>query len=183
MSGVLGLDLSLTSTGWARTLDGGEVELGRLRPPAAMRDGMRLAWIRRALTTVIVTPGDPPVCPYTLIVIEALPSGSHTKFDMSGIAMVHAVTRLILWDAGVDATWMPQAKVKVFATGKGNASKDEVLLAASRRLGYEGSSNDEADALWMMHMGLCHVGEPCESLALPLAHTRALDGVEWVMAR
>lgn len=47
----------------------------------------------------------------------------------------------------------PMQRAK-YATGKGNAGKDEVLAAAIRKFGYQGSSNDEADALVIAYLGL-----------------------------
>lgn len=41
------------------------------------------------------------------------------------------------------------SEVKKFATGKGNASKDQMILAAKEKLGYTGDNHNEADALWI----------------------------------
>jgi hypothetical protein len=78
---------------------------------------------------------------------------------------------------GVAFADVPPASLKKFACGKGNAKKEEMLAAAIRRLGYEGSSFDEVDALWLRAMG-------CEALATPLvkmpaAHLDALKAVDW----
>lgn len=177
MTAALALDLSLTSTGYASWFDGA-LDIGRLRPPKS-HPNQRLAWIRHEIESLLFACRQEPT--YDLIVIEGLPSSAHTRFDTHGIAMVHAVTRLALYDCHTDATWIDQAKLKVFATGKGNAKKEQVLLEASRRLGYAGDSNDEADALWLLHMALHRLGV-CP-VTLPQTHTRAMEGIEWVMAR
>lgn len=179
MTAVLGLDLSLTSTGYASWIDGA-LDVGRLRPKAKMHPNMRLAWIRNAIDNVIA-PHNVSAMPYDLIVIEDLPPSGHFGFNQNGLAMVQCVTRLCLYDARLDATWVNIQSLKVFATGKGNAKKEQVLLEASRRLGYAGDSNDEADALWLMHMGLTKLGA-CP-VALPATHTRAMEGIQWVLAR
>lgn len=44
MTVVLGLDLSLTSSGWARLVDG-RVVTGTLRPPVGLRGAARLSWV------------------------------------------------------------------------------------------------------------------------------------------
>lgn len=79
----------------------------------------------------------------------------------------------------------PQARVVLvkpnlrtkYATGKGNASKDNVLVEAVRRLGYDGASKDEADALWLQQMGLAATGR--EHVTLPETHTAALRSITW----
>lgn len=74
---------------------------------------------------------------------------------------------------------MNVAKVKVYATGKGNKhEKDEVMLAIVRR--YPDApiqNNDEADAVALAMMGARLLGRPYEK-SLPKAHLRALEGVE-----
>lgn len=171
MTAVLAFDLSMTSTGWAQWVGGGS-DCGRLCPPVAFQHetGMRLAWIRARIEKLLTLPWDH-------VLIEKLPSSAGQKVDTSSIAMVHSIMHLALYDTHHKATWVQQAKIKMFATGKGNASKAEVLTAAVRRLGYQGSSTDEADSLWLLHMGLAHLGEcPVE---LPQSHTLALEGIDW----
>ena len=183
---VLGLDLSLNATGWARTL-AGDIEVGVLRPPnAASDERRRLAWIRLALTRQIA-PGAVLPVPWDLIVIEDLPQGGSGRFagSMQGLGGVHAIVKLILCDADTDATFVNQSTLKMFATGKGTSKKEVVFAEARQRLGYEGTSMDEADALWLMHLGLAHLRIRAGldlTVKLPVLHTRALNGVRWVPA-
>jgi Holliday junction resolvasome RuvABC endonuclease subunit len=41
---------------------------------------------------------------------------------------------------------------KKLATGKGNCSKEDVILAAQQQLGYAGDDDNEADALWILQL-------------------------------
>lgn len=60
-------------------------------------------------------------------------------------------------------------QVKQLATGKGNAQKDEVLLATERRLPQaQASNNDEADAVWIAVGASILAGSPV--IDLPAAH-------------
>lgn len=60
-------------------------------------------------------------------------------------------------------------QVKQLATGKGNAQKDEVLLATERRLPQaQASNNDEADAAWIAVGASILAGSPV--IDLPAAH-------------
>lgn len=68
---------------------------------------------------------------------------------------------------------VPPSTLKKFATGKGNAGKPEVLIAAVKRLGYEGTDDNEADALWIWHIVMALAGH--QHVALPKAHLEALD--------
>jgi Holliday junction resolvasome RuvABC endonuclease subunit len=43
------------------------------------------------------------------------------------------------------------AALKQWATGKGNAGKDQMKSALKTRLGYDLSNDDEVDALWILH--------------------------------
>lgn len=60
-------------------------------------------------------------------------------------------------------------QVKQLATGKGNAGKDEVLLAAERRVPEASvANNDEADAVWIAVGVSILAGDP--AIKLPAAH-------------
>lgn len=52
---------------------------------------------------------------------------------------------------------VPVGTIKKHATGKGNASKDE-MIAAVRKLGHAPADDNEADALALLHWALEHGG-------------------------
>lgn len=69
--------------------------------------------------------------------------------------------------------------VKMYATGKGNASKDEVMAAVVRRYpDVEITNNNEADSLVLAAIGARLAGRPLEE-SLPQTHLRALDKIRW----
>jgi Holliday junction resolvasome RuvABC endonuclease subunit len=71
----------------------------------------------------------------------------------------------------------PQTRAK-YATGRGNAGKDEVLAAAVRRFtAFMVVSNDEADALILCAMGCDRLGMPIAPM--PAEHRKALNAVDW----
>lgn len=164
MSLVLGLDLSLTSTGVASVDadDGVNQFTWTIRP----RDTgvARLRMIRdRVLADVEVIAPD-------LVVIEGYAFGRVNRAHKLG--ELGGVVRVALTEHGVRWVDLPPATLKKFAAGKGNADKGAVLAAAIRRLGYSGSSNDEADALFLAHAGHVLLGRPL--VDLPQAHLAAL---------
>lgn len=66
----------------------------------------------------------------------------------------------------------PNLRAK-YATGSGNAGKDEVLLAASRRYpGVPMANNNEADAVVLAAMGARYLGVPIDQL--PKTHLAAM---------
>ena len=84
---------------------------------------------------------------------------------------------------------IPPASLKMYATGKGNASKDAVLAAAIRRYpDVEFDGNDAADALILAAMGADHLGFPLVSktpsgrksrATLPARNREALGKIDW----
>lgn len=93
------------------------------------------------------------------------------------IGELGGVLRLALFEAGVRYIELAPSVVKKLATGKGNAGKEQVLVEAVRRLGYEGHDNNESDALWLLAAAQVHYG--LTDLDLPKAHLAALDKVDW----
>jgi crossover junction endodeoxyribonuclease RuvC len=134
----LALDLSLRSTGWA---DG--EKCGRIIPPNGY-DGMRrIRWVRSAVLAMVQDAD--------LVLIEGYAFSAHASHAHE-LGELGGVIRCALVDAGIRYVDVPPASLKLFATGKGNASKEQVLTEAVRRLGYSGHSGDESDALWLHQM-------------------------------
>jgi len=111
-----------------------------------------------------------------LVVIEgyafARANRAHQIGELGG------VLRVAFAEAGVPLVEVaPMARAK-YATGKGNAKKEAVLVEAVKRLGYEGSSNDEADALWLLYMALDHYGLP-GAVEMPKVNREALVKPSW----
>lgn len=84
----------------------------------------------------------------------------------------------MLWSADIPVAVMPPGAVKRYATGRGNADKDAVMLAAARR--YPDvliANNNEGDALVMLAAALDHLGYPLAPV--PRTHRAALAAVDW----
>lgn len=113
-----------------------------------------------------------------LVVIEA-PTLSQGRqgghLDRHGLWW-HLLALLGAWDIPY-AVVTASARAK-YATGKGNAPKDHVLLAVARRFPHVPvTDNNQADALILAAMGADHHG--CPLVELPKAHREALDKVAW----
>lgn len=159
---VLGLDLSLTATGIChpdgsvttvktRTVDGDE----------------RLVQIADAIATAVDDWVD-------LVVMEDLPT--HAK--SAGITgMVHGAARLVLRGADVRYVLVTPATLKAYATGKGNADKTAMAVAALKRAGREFADDNQCDAWWLRHAGLDWF-EAAE-VVMPQAQRDRLAKVAW----
>jgi crossover junction endodeoxyribonuclease RuvC len=165
---ALALDVSLTATGYAVSCAGGIADCGVLEP-GKLRGVERLAWLGDRLAG-LVSEHEPTIC-----VLEGYAFGRPNQAHQLGEA--GGTVRLTLHRAAVPVVEIAPALVKLYATGKGNASKEAVLAEAVRRLRYPGSSTDEADALWLLAMTLDHYGMP--PAAMPQSNRTALGRVNW----
>jgi crossover junction endodeoxyribonuclease RuvC len=159
---VLGLDLSLTSTGVAHC--DGSADTWQVK----LLGADRLISLRDRLVSLLDARVD-------LAVIEGYAFGRPNQ--ASHIGELGGVVRVTLREHNVPFVAVPPSSVKRYATGQGNASKEQMLVAAVKRLGYEGASNDEADALWLRAMALDHYGEPVTTV--PVEHRAGLSKIEW----
>lgn len=161
---VLGLDLAHTSTGVA--YPNGDCDVWS--PPGDVLGSYRLAWFRRAVTNI--SKDDLP----DLAVIEGYSYGTTNNAHHSG--ELGGVVRLALWDYSVPTAVIAPGTLKKFATDNGHANKDAMLAAAIRH-GYQGDDNNEADAWWLRHMGLYHLGVP--EVPITQYRTEAVRRVQW----
>jgi Holliday junction resolvasome RuvABC endonuclease subunit len=163
---VLGLDLSLTSTG-AAVAEDGHCKTWRVKPPAKLAGHERLAWLLERMH---------PGGHIDLVVIEGPAFGAKGSAYHQLAGLWWLVTH-DFWSAALTPAIAPPASVKRYATGKGNAGKDDVLREVCRRFPDFGGGNDEADALTLAAMGADHLGHPIA--AMPATHRAALVAVEW----
>lgn len=168
---VVGVDLSLTSTGVASSLGWTQ----RIRSNGHRADTLhqrheRLDQLAKDVIHAVGTPN--------LVVIEGPSFGSQGAgtWDRAGLWWI-VVDRL--HRTGHTVVEVPPKTRSLYATGAGNASKDKVMLAVAERyrhlLKIEG--NDEADAFCLAAMGADALGHPLA--AVPKSHRAALDKVAW----
>jgi Holliday junction resolvasome RuvABC endonuclease subunit len=139
---TLALDLSSTATGICET-DG---TTWTFKPKGTL---LARAQATRAAVVVLLEPWPDTV------VLEAIGT-RHTNTAIA-IATVHALVRDAIDDAPVnpDIILVPPAKLKKWATGKGNADKTTMVTAAMRA-GWDApadATDDQADAWWLWTIG------------------------------
>jgi Holliday junction resolvasome RuvABC endonuclease subunit len=139
---VIGLDLSVTRTGLC--VDG--VPSSFSPPKGTLLERCRS--IRDHIDEHVRYGAD-------LAVIEAIGTRmTNTAIVLGGLHML--VLDLLEW-RGIETVAVAPADLKKYATGRGNADKDVMLLAAAR-LEPAVTNNDEADAWWLHAIGIHVLG-------------------------
>lgn len=149
MTMAAGLDLSLTSTGLV-VLDTETVWFASQVITSNFR-GIERA---RDIAVRAVQSGGSPA----LWVIEGYAYGAANMAKHMELAELGGVVKAVLWERGQKYIVVPPARVKKFATGKGNSQKDEMRLAVFKRWGFEAKTNDEVDAYVLARIGLAVLG-------------------------
>lgn len=168
---VIGLDLSLTSTGVA--LPDGTTYRIRTR----QKDGDRRLLVIRDRIRQDLAEHRPHVA-----VVEDLPR--HAK-GAGVTAMVQGIARVELLDAGVPYALVVAATLKSYAADHGRAEKRDMAAAAYLAAGVEfpgdlnakGDGGDMCDAWWLRAAGHDHYGTPL--FDLPQAQRDRLTKVSW----
>jgi Holliday junction resolvasome RuvABC endonuclease subunit len=170
---VVGLDLSLTATGIARR--DGSTRTVKTRADYGDR---RLIEITNAVRQTVGGYSEGfEQSRVDLVVLEDLPKHAMA----AGITgMVHGAVRAVLLNIGVRYALIAPATLKAFATGKGNADKTAMAMAAYKRTEREFGDDNQCDAWWLRAAGLDHLGAP--EFALPQAQRDRLAKVNWPQA-
>jgi Holliday junction resolvasome RuvABC endonuclease subunit len=160
---MIGIDPSLTATGYAHT----DSTLTTIQYDKASTGDLRLMALYGWLTRVLRV--EKP----THAVIEDLPTHAHG----AGITgMVQGVVRLTLLERSIPYRAVTAATLKKFATGRGNAPKDDMRMELYKRTGLDVPDNNQMDAYWLRELGLHLAGQP--TIELPKTHLVALEKVE-----
>lgn len=181
---VIGLDLSLTSTGLAvagfQAHDGGQLEL-RVDSQRIESKGVTGATLAQRADRMdrVLTAIDGRISDALRLVVIEGPSLGQTRqggqHDRAGLWW-HVVGNLLT--QGVPVVEVPPACLKKYATGKGNTSKDGVLAAAVKRYPeWDITGNDVADAVVLAAMGCRAIGHPIDDM--PQLNQEAMRKVRW----
>lgn len=146
---VMGIDPSLTSTGL--------VVLSNSELISSETIGIKEKGIARLLELQNILEGRLFTYKPDLVVIEgyafARSNQAHQMGELGGMI------RMLLTQKRVPWIEVAPTQVKKFATGKGNAAKDLILMNVYKRWGVEFDSNDIADAYVLARIGLAVSGD------------------------
>lgn len=163
---IMGLDLSLTSTGVSVS----GVTSIVLTPT---RGAERLVLIASKIKEILKENK------IDLVIIEGYSFASRNS-QAHSIGELGGVVRAMLWIEKIPYIEVPPTSRAKFATGKGNASKDEVISTISAKTGkvFRGSGgNDECDAWVLEEMAKTKLG--VSSWSWTKEQMSALDKIDW----
>ena len=136
---ILALDIA-TNTGWKTATSSGT---WNLKPNRGESEGMRVVRFKSKVRELIGLEG------ITLISYER-PAGMHKASIMVASEMVGVLKDLCI-ELGIELACYSATEIKKFATGKGNANKDQ-MIAAARGGGYDPKDDNEADAIHLFNL-------------------------------
>jgi crossover junction endodeoxyribonuclease RuvC len=141
----IGIDPSLTATAVVAVAGKGQMVKSTICKTAW--DGpKRLVSIRDQVDRFIGQFGDQVV----LIGIEHYAMGA--KWGREAAGELGGILRVAMYEEGCEYIEIAPMQLKQFATGKGTAQKDHVLMAVYKKWGLEFRTNDEADAFVLAQM-------------------------------
>lgn len=144
---VLGLDLSITATGLAHTVEG-SVCTHTIRTREKDQD-RRLIQIQNEIREYAAGAD--------LCLIEA-PTPRSPSSVTSG--MVQGAARIVLLELGIPYGTLMPASLKKYATGKGTGDKIPMAIAALKRAGLEFPNDNECDGFWLWVAANDERGQP-----------------------
>lgn len=164
---LIGLDLSLTSTGVSINEKTSIVSTKAKGPE-------RLSYINKTVLQICL---DEEI---NCAIIEGYSFASRNS-QAHSIGELGGCIRMTLWECGIPYIEIPPTSRAKFATGKGNAGKTEVISAISSKTGlvFSGSgADDECDAWILEQMGLAHLNKSeYDWTAVQLS---SLEKIDWV---
>jgi Holliday junction resolvasome RuvABC endonuclease subunit len=172
---VLGVDLSLTSTGLCTGTHNTNAYGYSLKATAT--EAERLLRIRNIVAFVHVTAAARKA---DLVVIEDLIPGIKGA-SYAELVGLHYIVRYALTLNGLRYALVHNSAVKRYATGKGGGAgtdKTAIAIAVFRRFGIGHDTSDETDAWVLYAMARDHYGYPV-GRPMPATHRKALAQVTW----
>jgi len=135
-----------TKTGWAHSC--GTSGTWDLKVKKDESSGMRLIRLRGKLTEMKANVG------VTILAYEANRYSGQGKRGSAQVVQSEFQALIKVWclDNAVEFSGLSSSEIKSFATGRGNASKQEMIDAAIKkwRRPFDEKDNNEVDALWLL---------------------------------
>lgn len=163
---ILGLDISLTSTGYSNH---GFTSLIKSKSRGPER-------LHEISSTVVHACIEYEV---HVVILEGYSFASRNS-QAHSIGELGGCIRMRLWENGIPYVEVPPTSRAKFATGRGNAGKTEVISAISSKTGlvFSGAgADDECDAWILEEMGLTKLG--LSKYLWTKEQLSALDKIDW----
>lgn len=163
---LLGLDISLTSTGYSINEKTGIISTKTKGPE-------RLSIVSKNVLQLCV---DEKI---ECVILEGYSFASRNS-QAHSIGELGGCIRMALWESNIPYIEVPPTSRAKFATGKGNAGKTEVISAISSKTGlvFSGAgADDECDAWVLEQMGLQKIG--LSNYLWTKEQLSALEKIDW----
>jgi len=166
---ILAIDPSLTETGYARSIN----DHGIIKPPKVVGLGWeRISFIRRRVLSLANG--------VDLVAIEEpfIPHDPKRMGAAKKLIELGAIIRYQLHMKKIPYVDIPPTSLKMYATGRGDGAKVNMIVAARERFQIGDTVNDnECDAylLWCMAREGCG----CPIVKVPQTHLRGMEKVSW----
>jgi Holliday junction resolvasome RuvABC endonuclease subunit len=141
---VLALDIA-TKTGWCTETTSGTWDFKVKRGES---EGMRVVRFKSRVKEMIELEG------ITVVSYERV-AGFHKAAIIVAAEMV-GVLKLLCTEMNVEIANYAATEIKKFATGKGNAKKDQ-MIAAAEELGFTPGDDNEADAIHLYRLTMSDI--------------------------
>ena len=166
----IGLDLSLTSTGIAYEEQTAVLSTTTIGPE-------RLVALRNKIMRVVLGVSNP------CVFVEGYSFASRNS-HAHALGELGGVVRVALWEADVPFVDVPPTVRAKFATGRGNASKSEVVSAVSARTGivWDGKGADDRCDAWILQE-IGYAGHGRARFLWPAHNQEALEKIAWPAGR
>jgi Holliday junction resolvasome RuvABC endonuclease subunit len=185
---VIGLDISLTSTGVSDGQSAHVIQTGTDQPLEERMDRIIRGIVAFALSPTQWTDDFPQGTGADLAVIEA---GAFSRGAQSQAAEILSALRFMarhrLWRLGIPFAMVAPSTLKLYTTGHGSASKMDMVAAVDERhmtglatIKVKDGRYDRADAFALAAMGYDRVGHRLpQHIPAPPPHRESLDAVVW----
>ncbi|MCI0386196.1 hypothetical protein [Streptomyces sp. CNQ085] len=164
---VIGLDLSLTSTGTA-----GEGWADRIYVGDRFRGDIRMDWLEQQVISYIRHAD--------MVAMEGPSYGHGAMAGHEELAWLRCAIRLYCHRQHIPYAVIPPSSLKLYVAGHGKATKGEIRSAVADRYGIHtegGGRYDMADAYGVFAAARDWLGFPLAEV--PERQRRALDGCQW----
>lgn len=163
---LLGLDLSLTSTGYSVNGTTGTIS-------TKTKGAQRLSIVTKSVLQICDNES------VSCVLMEGYSFASRNS-QAHSIGELGGCVRMALWESEIPYIEIPPTSRAKFATGKGNSGKTEVISAISSKTGkiFSGSgADDECDAWILEQMGLQKLG--LSNYSWTKEQLSALEKIDW----
>lgn len=167
---IVGLDLSLTHTGYCALNEKGEVLIsGVLKSkPCGKTPTDEIHRITKiSEDTIAFISNVLPAIEPDLVMIEGLAFMAKNTTALAQLSGLNYIIRATLVELKWPFCIIAPTSLKKFITGSGKGDKDMMMMKVFKEYGFEAMDNNENDAYAMAVCGLALLGKPLKKLSKP----------------